>query len=477
MGIFDFFNVNKKQNFANDQDSIYERNQADVFSYGIAKYTNQLLNGFIPNKNQYIKIDQKSFKQYSPKKLLEILKNNHPDISQAIWNFKIIGGCDYQVKAYLLDGETEHKSAQKVIDQFLMDIYYSQGQGFEKSRSLDKLVFQMFDQILLTGSTALEIVMDSNFEKVMYLTTVDTNTINYRFEDGRIIPYQFGNKGTVDLDIPTFFIEGLDETDTNPYGVSPFLSSIQTISFQLQVLEDLRQIIHNQGYGKYDIKIIEEVLLKRMPNNIKNNDKKKQDWLTEQLQAIISMYSKLEPDAAFVHFDSVNVDMVENAKAMVDPQKIMAVIDTQIMGALKQYSTLMGRRSQGQTEQYAKLEIRLFMQSIHLMQETIENILSRAFTKIINLYGYQGYVEFEFEDTEIRTELEKVNFEQIAILNAERKRANGWITQDDASEEITGSKAVGAPDKEMLGVKQVQGALDERQPNDPQSSDSTNPNK
>lgn len=444
-------------------------------NFGGSRKTDDGGDGFVLNPTKYMRITEQTLKRYPPKKILEILKNNHPDVSQAVWNFKIIGNSGYRVKVTLLDGKTEHKSGQKLIDDFLLRLDYYYSEGFEKTRSIDKLADELIEHALIRGATAIEMVMDRNFEDVLYFTAIDPDTIVFERQKGRLIPYQNASTGKIKLDIPTFFYEGLDETATDPYGTSPFLSVIQTIAFHLQVLEDLKAIIHNQGYGKYDIKIIEEVLLKRMPISIRNNEAKKQEWLNQQLQLIIDMYSKLDPDAAFVHFDSVEVDMVEASKAMVDPQKIMAVIDAMMNNALKQFSTLMGRRSTGQTEQYAKMEIKIFMKSVQRIQRLIESILSRALTKYLNINGMQGYVFFKFNDTEIRTELEKVNFEQIAIQNAQRKRDNGWITQDEAAEEITGHKAVGEPDREMLGVRKVdpKGAPDERQPQDPQSSDST----
>ncbi|OLP64446.1 hypothetical protein BACPU_26710 [Bacillus pumilus] len=163
---------------------------------------------------------------------------------------------------------------------------------------------------------------------------------------------------------------------------------------------------------------------------------------------------------------------------MLDPQKVMDVIDTQILGALKQYSTLMGRRSQGQTEQYAKLEIKIFMKSVQRIQSLIESVYSRALTQLLHIKGMQGYVQFKFNDTEIRTELEKVNFEQIQIQNEANKRDQGWTTQDEAAVAITGTPAVGEPDKEMLGKKanEAKGTMDERQPSDPQSTDNVENN-
>lgn len=453
-----------------NQNENYERSAPnDTFSG--SRKTQGLEEGSLYKTGKYVKLNETMFKRYPPKKLLSILKHNHPDVSQAVWNFKIIGNSGYTARVTKLDGVSEHQSGQKVVDDFLRNLDFYESGGFEKTRGLDRVIDQMFDSALLRGAISMEMVLDKSYENALYFASVDPDTIDFKVDKGRLIPYQ----NSVKLDIPTFFHEGIDETEIDPYGTSPFLSVIQTLAFHLQVMEDIKAVIHNQGYGKYDIKIIEEVLLKRMPITIRNNEKKKQEWLNKQLGDIINQYSKLDPDAAFVHFDSVEVGMVENGKAMLDPQKIMAVIDTQILGSLKQYSTLMGRRSQGQTEQYAKMEIKIFMKSVQRVRKLIESVLSRALTKLLHLNGMQGFVFFEFEDTEIRTELEKVNFEQIAIQNASKKRDQGWISQDEASMEVTGTKSVSEPDKEMLGVQKEEpkGATDERQPTDPQSSDNT----
>lgn len=485
MGFFDRFRkaaevvigwVQPKQSESAVQETDYsyasDRVTVDTFGGG-KKYSESLKEGMLGRANKFLRLNESHLKRLPPRKLLEILKNNHPDVSQAVWNFKIIGNSGYKARVTLLDGESEHKSGQKLVDDFLRGLDFYQSNGFEKSKSIDKLVEELFDQALIRGAISAEMVLSDDLENVLYLTAVDPDTINFEVDrKGRIVPYQQGRS----LDVPTFFHEGLDETSTDPYGTSPFLSVVQSIAFQLQILEDLKAVVHNQGYGKFDIKIIEEVLLKRMPVNIRNNEKKKQEWMNERLTEIITMYSKLDPDAAFVHYDSVEVDMVENGKAMFDPQGIMAVIDTQLLGALKQYSTLMGRRSSGQTEQYAKMEIKIFMKSVQKVRKLIESALSRALTKYLQFNGMQGYVYFEFADTEIRTELEKVNFEQIAITNAAAKRNNGWLDNDGASLEITGKKAVAEPDKELLGVVKAdpKGAQDERSPSDPSSSDSTN---
>lgn len=444
---------------------------------GGSKATADLQEGIIHKNNKFYarNFDDRCLHRYSPRRLLSMLRHNHPDMSQAIWNFQIMGNNAFTVTVKKMDG-SEHASGQKVIDDFIRSLNYVNSKGFEKNRSLTKTIDTMIEHILVRGASSMEMVLNEDMSDVKYFAVVDPDTITFEMNKGRLVPYQDTRNGKVKLDIPTFFHEGIDETDTDPYGTSPFLSAIKTLIFHMEVMQDLKMVVHNQGYGKYDIKIVEEVLLKRMPASIRNNEAKKQQWLNDRLSEIINMYSRLDPDAAFVHFDSVDVAMVDSAKATLDPQKLMAVIDSQIQNALKQYSTFMGRRSTGQTEQYARMESRIFFKSVMRVQVIIENIMSRALTKVLHFNGMQGIVEFKFDGIDLRSEIEKVNFEQIAITNAATKRNQGWISQDDASIEVVGSKAVGEPNLDMLGVTKDEpmGNQDERKPDNKKSNDNTN---
>lgn len=480
MGIFNnLYNMFTKGKANVEEESIQYAKEDDRIVTSImggSRVSADIQDGTVHKFNKFYAkdFDDTCLRRYSPKRLLDMLRYNHPDMGQAIWNFQIMGNNEYTITVKKMDG-SEHASGQKVIEDFVRGLEYVNSQGFEKNKSLTKTIDTMIEHVLVRGATSMEMVLSEDLNKVKYFAVVDPDTITFEMEKGRLVPYQNGSR-KVRLDIPTFFHEGIDESDTDPYGTSPFLSAIKTLIFHMEVMQDLKMVVHNQGYGKYDIKIVEEVLLKRMPISIKNNEKKKQEWLNERLSEIINMYSKLDPDAAFVHFDSVEVDMVESAKATLDPQKLMAVIDSQIQNALKQYSTFMGRRSTGQTEQYARMESRIFFKSVRRVQLIIENIMSRALTKVLHFNGMQGVVEFKFDGIDLRSEIEKVNFEQIAITNAATKRDQGWIDQDEASIEVVGHKSVGEPNQEMLGVKkdEPQGSQDERKPSNKKSNDNTN---
>jgi len=240
-------------------------------------------------------------------------------------------------------------------------------------------------------------------------------------------------------------------------------------------LNDIKAVVHNQGYPRFDITILEEVLLQRMPINIRSNEELKTQWMQERLNEIINLYNNLEPDDTLVHFDSVKVDMVggkgsAGGGATIDPQKLMQVIDNLIMAGLKTLSTILGRRSTGNTESFAKLEVKLYLQGVKAIQEVVTTILERVLTLYLNLKGKQGIVEVEFNPVEIRTELEQEQFRQIQYQNAAFARDQGWIDQTEAANIAVGHDPVGDPDWEHLQpMKNKDGGT-------PQGTRDTNPN-
>lgn len=402
-----------------------------------------------------LEIDPTNLKSTDVPDLMDILADAHPDLSFALWNFQRIASSEFTVEVTSVDGAERDENAELEIANFIKRLEQPNVYQFESSRSIDKLINQLIQSIVLRGSGAIELVLTPGYDDVCFIAPVDPSTIGFMFENDRYVPYQ--DEESISLDIPTFLYEALDERIDDPYGRSPFLSSLNMIMFQMQVLKDIKAVVHNQGYPRFDIKVLEDVLLKRMPISIRNNEKEKQKWLNSQLENIINAYSGLEPDDAFVHFNSIEVAMAGGGKsgAMIDPQKLMAVIDNMIMSGLKTLSTILGRRSTGNTESFAKMELKMYMRGVGAVQNVVERLMSRALTLLLNIKGMQGCVKFKFVPVEIRTELEKAQFEQIALMNYAYMRDQGWIDQDEASRRATGTSAVGEPDWEHLGKSTV----------------------
>lgn len=390
-----------------------------------------------------LSLNERKFNNLSIEETIELLVDAHPDLSYAVWNFLRIGNSGMHVEVEKLNGK-RWEQAEKEINEFIRTQDYPNNETFQKSRSMDKVVNQLMQSVILSGACALEMVLTGGSSDVSFFAPVDPNSVVFKAENDRYIPYQ--DDETISLDIPTFFYEGIDELVDSPYGRSPILGAINMVLFQMQVLNDLKAVVHNNGYPKLDISILEEVLLKKVPLQYRNNPVEKQKWLSEKMQEIIDAYTDLEPDDALIHFDSVEIKTVGGGSggkgAMIDPGKLMNAIDNLIMSGLKTLSTILGRRSTGNTESFAKMEIKLYLKGVEAIQKVVGDVLSKSFTLFLNLRGKQGIAKVKFKPVEIRTELEQEQFRQIQLMNLQFMRDQGWIDQDEAAMKAVGHAPV-----------------------------------
>lgn len=470
MGLLDIFRKKKQNNTLSTASDAVDVNISSVNDFGGSRITipsfaqGGMVFGTLPKRaKRELGLDDRRLNMLRIEDLMNILVDAHPDMSFAVWNFVRIANSGYSIKVTKLGSDSNYAQGEKLIKRFIQRLELPNTERFETSRSLDKVINQLFLSTVLRGAAAAELVLTQGLKEAAFIGTVDPGTVTFQLEQDRFIPYQ--NEGKLRLDIPTFFYEGLDERIDDPHGRSPLIAAINMIMFQMQVLNDIKAVVHNQGYPRFDISVLEEVLLSRMPISIRSNEEKKQEWLNSKLSDIINIYNQLEPDATFVHYDSIKIDMVGGGKgggAMIDPEKLMNCIDNLIMAGLKTVSTVLGRRSTGNTESFAKMEIKLYLKGVEAIQDTVERVLSRLFTLYLNIKGKQGIVYFRFKPIEIRTELEKAQFEQIYLRNLVFMREQGWIDNDEASIRAVGHRAIAEPLIEPQVTEDIQGSRDEK---------------
>ena len=105
-------------------------------------------------------------------------------------------------------------------------------------------------------------------------------------------------------------------------------------------------------------------------------------------------------------------------------------------------------------------QFEIFSAGIRSIQHYTETMLGRLFTLALEAQGIQADVEFEFAEFRASEALRDAQTEQLKILNEKEKVNAGWITDDEASETITGHKAQGvkAAPPPMQAPNQAPGA-------------------
>jgi hypothetical protein len=187
-----------------------------------------------------------------------------------------------------------------------------------------------------------------------------------------------------------------------------------------------------------DIEVVEEVIRKNAPANIRNEGAAMREYVRQQITDLTAQISSLRADQAFVHTDTVKAQMLNDAKpaAAMNIDSVMGALNAQNQAALRTMATIIGRGTSGVNT--ASVEARVFAMNADGLNEPIADLLSNALTMAVRVNGYQGYVECRFEPVEMRPYLEleaQRTMRQARLLDA---LSHGVITDDEFHMEMYG---------------------------------------
>lgn len=448
-----------------------------------------LANVFLSRRfRDHHRYDLTNYTNAPAEKLLDILIDSNPDVSQAVYSFLRMCNSGYTYKVVKANGKP-FKEGQKKIDEWKKSLELQQtNKGFKEDRSINSLINKIHFSFFVKGAAAAEVILGGNFQP-NYIGEIDPHTIFFKKKNEEFVPWQLqvggdSKQGTweggyKELDIPSFFYQPLDARLNDVYGVCPILPALQVVFFQTQILQDLQAVVHKAGYPRIKLKLLEEILIKNAPVTIRNDAKKLATWLTAKKNEIETEYKNIKPDDALIHFDSVEIGYLETSQGLgtYDARALIEIVDTQIVASLKTLSTLMGRHK-GRTETYASAEVQLYIKGVEAVQAVSALLMSRMLTFSLNMFGLQGYVEFKYLPIELRSKTELAQWDAVRIRNHLTLTALGMESYEEASIELIGHKPTGkVPDDiatMILTLLKVEYPTFEKPPNAGNSNQSFN---
>ena len=379
---------------------------------GIAKteqYPSSYLSfGYLPRKNENTRqIDANLFKYYASSDILDMLRINHPETSFALWQFLRVANSGLEFDAKKVTGEHSDRG-QKVLDQILWRLNHPPNSGrFEESKGIGLITGQLLLNAMMRGGVGGEDVLNS-LGKLDRIQPFDPATLYFQREEGRLVPYQRqsipGSNGYVKIDYPTVFYEPLDPSTDDPYGSSPLISLIQVIVWQVQFLNDLLAAVHQTGYPRMRVKLLEEIAKKNAPSHVQNDPVKYKEWMDKIRTDVQTAMRNLKPDAIPVLWDSAELDLVgKGGGQTIKVDAVITTINKSLAAALKTLSSILGIGENTSKESYAA-ELKLYSRGIESVQKVVENFLERALTLALNLEGQQGWVDVKFKTVDLRSD-------------------------------------------------------------------------
>lgn len=424
----------------------------------------------VPTYNDHLTDIFESRQSDSSQTLLKSLFRHDPDVSAAVFSYLTMANTEPLILVRDLEGEIDREATKNLMKALkLLTVPTDYTLGFQLKKDLKTLAEELRYMALLRGAIGVELVLSDQLAP-SELRVVDTSTIEwYEKQPGQYKPVQkiSGQQNEINLDIPTFFVAFFRRDPTEIYSYSTFVSSINTIAARQQVINDLYRIMRSTGFPRLDVKVVEEVLTKNAPANVKNDPTLLREWKNARMGEIRTTFEGIRADQALVHFDAIEPSILneKNPGVGVDISKIIETLNAQNQAALKTMATVIGRGSSGVNT--SSVEARIAAMNADELNEPVAELLTNICSFILHQQGYQGFAEVSFKKAELRPDLE---LEPQLTLRAQRLRqdlSDGLITDDeyhlmmynrlrpDAVSELSGTGFITANDNNSVDAADV----------------------
>lgn len=385
-------------------------------------------------------LDTVTLSRLAPADLINLVIDLSPEVSRALFDFIRMMNPGWECKALRPRSESEDRRGQRVLDAF-----------FDQLRTLYGSPDIPVNRLILSGFTRgaffSEIVFDGS--SPIDLATPDPYSARFikkkdpiRGEFFQLGQWQGGK--FVELTAPSVSYIPIDSLPNSPYGRSMVAPALFTAIFLLGMLHDIRRVVQQQGWPRIDISINLERLKLAMPTNILPGSEEFAAWVNGILDEISDVYSALEPDDTYSHTDVVTVNRpvsAVNADSLGAVDGLIKGLERMITRALKTMPLIMGLDAGGGTATSANRQWEIHIAGIKAIQHLLESQMESHLNLVLRAAGIQARVEFKFAELRASEMLRDAQTERMRITNAKAKYDQGWISQDEASTEITGKPA------------------------------------
>jgi len=382
---------------------------------------------------------------YDATQAIDLLLDESSDLSQALWNFIRLSNVGHEMEIYRLNSTERMTDIEEEWRDFASRINAMSNAG------LDGLIDQLHLLAFTKGAMACEVEVAPTLDDVWDVYPIKPQTIYWELieRNGRQvwIPYQYQLTGKISLEQANFFWVPTDPDIDDPRGRLILKPAIAALDFQIQVLNDLQQVIHNQGWPRYDISIIMERLMAIMPPDVKSDGKKTREWIKEHINFVKGLYEDLKPDDSFIHTDDVVVDMakgaVNNGRGL-DVRAVQEMLDVQMLTAAKQVNVMMGRVNSS-TESWGSIQFRIFVSGLMSIQRGSKRLIESIASLWLRVNGIQGKPVFTHNLLDYESEKQRVEIKNQKAAFFKLAQLMGWIEGSEASQDLFGHDAVGEP--------------------------------
>lgn len=364
---------------------------------------------------------------------------NSPDLSHAVeTKIKTALSKNYTVIATDITGRVDTEGTE-LAQSFVQKLNYGSYDytKFTRSTDLRSLSASLLYDSFRYGASCLEVVLGET-RLPAYFKPIPARLIEWADDTPNSYPIYTGADTDVPLNFPTIIYSSTTQDGETPYSESPLQTAIQAAMWDFEFTQDLRRAATKNLLQRLKVTIKTEEYLKTLPLTVREDKDQLEAHINSTIADLESKLSDLDPEDSLVILDVLEADTISDANRSEDRSIsiLESLINGKIAAGAKILPAIIGR---GESSNAASTESMLFLKAVASAQLELNILISRALTVAVRLFGLDVYVKFELEEVNLRPELELASFRSIKQATTLEQLSLGFITDEKASIELTGT--------------------------------------
>lgn len=372
------------------------------------------------------------------------LAYTNPDVSQALDNLVQLGNPGHEVE---FDESVSEAEANK-IRQYLE---IKKADWSESTAGMDGLVNKMISQVMIGGALSGEWVPNMDLKGIDRFVFVNPETIQFAIEKKtqKYIPYQrpknlplgkaFPENELIKLNPETYKYYALNGDTELPYGIPPYLPSLDPLKRQAIMQENLDFIIEQIGLLGFLTVLMEK------PDMLAGESANTSDYvnrLDKDLQTVLSRVKAGMKDGIVAGYkEDTEFQFFSPTKDVTGATSLYENNELQVMSGLKQDASLLGR-AYGTSETQITVIFTKILAQLKNIQNLVRRNLEFGYTLDLRLAGFTfKSLRVKFLQSTVLDELKYQQAMEIKIRNHRGRYYDGIDNLDEYAQAMGKEKA------------------------------------
>lgn len=266
---------------------------------------------------------------------------------------------------------------------------------------------------------------------------VSVTTLKFYEEDNGMRPVQVIGGEETNLDIPTFIYVAVDQDQLSAYSNSYFEAAIQPVLADADFTNDLRRVLKRAVHPRVVAQILEEKARRYLPPDVVNDPKKYGDALNAIIAQVETTINGLQPEDALVGFDSIEYEYMQGQSQDLSKllEAVQNLLNAKMATGSKTMPAVLGHSNSSNS---ASAETMLYLKHADMIRRKLNEYWSRAMTVSVRLMGQDVYVEFIYDQLDLRPDSELEAYKQMEQSRILMLLSIGMMPDDEACVRLTG---------------------------------------